>query len=122
MAALPNIGVEKKRRAVLSNCEANVFEAWQLWLERDVVKRVCFIVIRFAASFSNYASSKSHRRPTEGQNLQIFAPPQIVGNIDRAPSDLRYKITSHSDILAKVSRGGVLRHRRLEREKINKSQ
>ena len=33
-----------------------------------------------------------------------------------SPSDLRYKITPHSDILAKVPRGGVLRPQRLERE------
>ena len=36
------------------------------------------------------------------------------------PSDLRYKITPHSHILAKDPRVGVLRPRRLEREKINK--
>jgi len=54
-----------------------------------------------------------------GQNLQIFAL-QNVGDTDRAPSDLRYKITPHSDILTKVPRGSLLRPRRLERKnKIN---
>jgi len=52
------------------------------------------------------------------QNLQIFAP-QNVGDTDRAPSDLHYKISPHSDILAKVPRGGVLQPRRLECKKIN---
>ena len=65
MAALLNIGVEK-RRAVFSNYKADVYEAWQLWLERDVVKRSCFN-FRFAAWFSNCTSSKSHHRPTVGQ-------------------------------------------------------
>jgi len=32
MAALSNIGVEEKRRAVLSNYKADVYEAWQLRL------------------------------------------------------------------------------------------
>ena len=34
--------MKKKRHAVLSNYKSNVNEAWQLWLERDVVKRICF--------------------------------------------------------------------------------
>ena len=38
------------------------------------------------------------------QNLQIFAP-QNVADRDRALSDLRYKITPHSDIVALVPRG-----------------
>jgi len=58
--------------------------------------------------------------PTVGQSLQIFAP-QNVGDTERAMSDLCYKITPHSDILAKVLWDGVLRPWRLEREK-NKSQ
>jgi len=37
-----------------------------------------------------------------GQNLQIFAP-WNVGDTDRAPSDMRYKIAPHFDILAKVA-------------------
>jgi len=41
MAALPNIGMEK-RRAVLSNYKADVYDAWQLWLERNEIKRNCF--------------------------------------------------------------------------------
>jgi len=45
----------------------------------------------------------SHYRPTVGQNLQIFAR-QTAEDTDRASSDLRYKITPHSDILAKVPR------------------
>ena len=49
-----------------------------------------------------------------GQNLQIFAL-QNVADIDRPPCDLRYKITPHSHILAKV--GGVPRPRSLQREK-----
>jgi len=36
MAAMPNIGVGRKRHAVLSNYKADVYEPWQLWLERDV--------------------------------------------------------------------------------------
>jgi len=73
MAALLDIGV-KKRHAVLSN-----YEAWQLWLERDVVKCICFSfsICKFAATFSNYTSSKSHYRPTVGQSLQIFAPQNV---------------------------------------------
>jgi len=51
MTAPPNIGrpMEKKRRAVLSNYKADVglYEGRQLWLERDVVKRMCF---RFSIS------------------------------------------------------------------------
>ena len=117
MAALPP--PRKSRRAVLSNYKADVYEAWQLWLERNVVGRIFVLVVRFAASFSNYTSSKSHCRPTVGQNLQIFAA-QNVQDTDSATSDLRYEITPHSDILAKVPRGGVLRPRRLEREKNNK--
>jgi len=50
--------------------------------------------------------------------LPIFAP-QNVGIQIEPPSDLRYKITPHSDILAKVPQGGVLRPRRLEHEKNN---
>jgi len=50
------------------------------------------------------------------KNLQVFAP-QNVEDTDRAPFDLRYKITPHYDILAKVPRGGVLWPRRLERKK-----
>ena len=38
MTALPNIGVEKNRCAVLINYQADVY----LWLERDLVKRICF--------------------------------------------------------------------------------
>jgi len=33
VAALPNMGVDKIRRAVLSNNKAGVYKAWQLWLE-----------------------------------------------------------------------------------------
>jgi len=56
------------------------------------------------------------------QNLHIFAP-QNVGDTDRALSDLCYKITLHSDFLAKVPWDGVLRPWRLECKKvINKSQ
>jgi len=41
MAALLNIGGEKKRRAVFSKYNADdVYKAWQLWL--DVVKRIWF--------------------------------------------------------------------------------
>jgi len=41
--------VWKKRRAVLSNYKASVYEAWQLLLElKDVVKHICF-------SFSIYS-------------------------------------------------------------------
>ena len=36
IAAMLNIGVGKKRRAILSNYKDDVYEAWQLWLERDV--------------------------------------------------------------------------------------
>ena len=50
-----------------------------------------------------------------GQNLQIFAA-ENVGDTERAASDLRYKITPHSDILAKVPRGDILRPRKLQRE------
>ena len=74
------------------------------------------LVFRFAVLFSNYTSSKSHHRQTVGQNRQIFAP-QNVGDTDRAASDLHYIITQHSNILAKVPRGGVLWPRRLERKK-----
>jgi len=37
----------------------------------------------------------------------------------QAPSDVRYKITPHSDILAKVQLGGVLQPQRLGCKKIN---
>jgi len=43
MAALPNMCVcvcVKKWRAVLSKYKADVHEAWQLRLEKDVVKRI----------------------------------------------------------------------------------
>ena len=96
-----NLGT-KKQRAVLSNYKADVYETLQLLLERNV-----FI------SFSNYTSSESHCRSIVGQNIQIFMP-QNVG-IQIGPFDLRYEITPHSDILAKVR--PVLRPRRLEREK-----
>jgi len=46
--------------------------------------------------------------------------PHNVGNTDRAPSGLCYKITQHSDILAKVLWGSILWPRRLERKKNNK--
>ena len=44
MAVVPNIGVEKKWHAVLRNHKADVpvYEAWQLWWQRDVVKLICF--------------------------------------------------------------------------------
>ena len=41
MAALPNIDVEKNS-AVLSNYKADIYETWQLWLERDVVRHIRF--------------------------------------------------------------------------------
>ena len=86
-----------------------------------VVSGRCF---RFAISlcYSEVITLESaevgENSPTVGHNLQIFAF-ENVGDTDGAPSDLRYKITSHSDILAKVPRGGVLHPRRLQREKIN---
>jgi len=49
---------------------------------------------------------KCRSRRKIGENLQIFDP-QNVG-IQIASSDLRYKTTSHSDILTKIRRGGVL--------------
>jgi len=140
MAALPNIGVAlcwmlvSKSRKCRCCCNfgptsgwkngapfsatmgADVYETWQLWLERDVVFYNAFVLVfPFATSFSNYMSSKSYYRPTVGQNSQIFAP-QNVRDTDRAPSGLHYKIT-HFDIVTKVLWGGVLRPRRLEREK-----
>ena len=94
-----------------------MYEAWQLWLERDVVKRIV-LVFQFVASFLNHTSSKSHHRPSVERHLPIFAP-QNVWDTDRAASDLRYKITPHCEILAKVPQGGVLRPGGfLEREKI----
>jgi len=42
MAALPIIGVEKSGAPFVSYYKADVYEAWQLWLERGVVKRICF--------------------------------------------------------------------------------
>jgi len=50
-------------------------------------------------------------------NLQIFAPQNFKMDRDRAPSVLHYKITPHSDILAKVMPGGILQPQRLEHEK-----
>jgi len=73
------------------------------------------IFFRFAALFSNYTSSKSHHRPTVGQNWQIIAP-QSVGDTDRTPSGLCHKITPHSDILVKVPWGGVIQPGTLEHE------
>jgi len=48
-----------------------------------------------------------------------FLPPQNIGDTDRAPCDLRYKIiyTPHSNVPAKVPWGGALQPRR-QRDKI----
>jgi len=50
-----------------------------------------------------------------GNEFSIYALKMYGIQID--PSELRYKITPRSDILAKVPRGGVLRPGRIEREK-----
>jgi len=39
-----------------------------------------------------------------GQNVQMFSPQNVGDSHTDRPSDLRYKITPHSDILAKVLR------------------
>jgi len=42
------------------------------------------------------------------KNLKVYTS-QNVGDTDSAPSELRYKIMPHSDILAKVAWDGILR-------------
>jgi len=61
-------------------------------------------------------SQKCQSRRKTGAKFADFRC-QNVGVTDRAPSDLHYKITKHSDILAKVPQGGILWPQRLERKK-----
>jgi len=73
VAALPNIGVEKNGVPFsVSNYKADVYEAWQLWSERDVVKCICFSFSILQSRFQ-ITQVQSHHCPTVGQNLQIFA-------------------------------------------------
>jgi len=74
MAALPNIGVEKTACHSHSNYRADVYEAWQLWLERDVFKRICcsFSICSLVFKLHEFEDSPSIK--CAGQNLQIFAP------------------------------------------------
>jgi len=109
-----NLGT-KKWCAVLSNYKANVHKTSQLWLERNVVSCTCFSFSISSLVFK-LLEFKVTPSPNCGENLQIFAPKNL-GDTDRSPSDLRYKITLHSNILAKVPRGGVLRPGRLVRKK-----
>jgi len=51
--------------------------------------------------------------PKCGAKFADFHPSKYR-DTDRAPSDLHYKITSHSDILAKVAQDSVLWPQRLE--------
>jgi len=89
---------------VLNNYKADVYEAWQLWLERDVVKKcICFSFsmcsLVFKLRVQSYTIAKLYSKICRFSPLQIQIGP---------PSDLHYKITPHSDTVAKVLRGGVL--------------
>jgi len=145
MAALLNIGpgVEKKRSAVLcSNYKADMYEGSYGYtpftrynrlpkrlnnrfdnrlnrvnglLERDVVKRICFSFWICSLVFKLH-EFKVAPSPNCGAKFADFCPSNVRIQIG-PPSDLRYKTIPHSDILTKVPLGGVLRPRRLEREK-----
>jgi len=67
---------EKDRRAVLSNYKADVYETWQLWLERDVVKRICFTFSIPCLVFKLH-EFKFEKLPNCGETLQIFAPENV---------------------------------------------
>ena len=81
-----------------------------------VVSGRCFRSAIYCAISKLYGLNCPSRRKI-AEKFADFRPSKC-GDTDRAPSDLRYIITPHSDILAIVPRGGVLRPRRLEREKI----
>ena len=85
MAALPNIGVEKNG-APSSAATSRRIRCLKVMVRRrsHIISYALVLVFLFAASFSNYTSSKSHHRPIVGKNLQIFAP-QNVREADRAP-------------------------------------
>jgi len=84
MAALPNIGVEKNG-APSSAATSRRIRCLKVMVRRrsHIISYALVLVFLFAASFSNYTSSKSHHRPIVGKNLQIFAP-QKLGDTDRS--------------------------------------
>ena len=84
-------------------------------LERDVVKRICFSFWICSLVFKLH-EFKVAPSLNCGAKFADFCPSNVRIQIG-PPSDLRYKTIPHSDILTKVPLGGVLRPRRLEREK-----
>jgi len=63
----------KKRCAVLRNYEAKVYEAWQLWLERDIVKHICFsfLICSLVFKLYDFKVEPLWKTPTHLQDYQF---------------------------------------------------
>jgi len=74
--------------------------------------------MQYLVLFRSYTDFKVPKSAKNQGKICRFSPIKMYGIPIGPPSDLCYKITPHSDILAKVPWSGVLRPQRLEREKI----
>jgi len=72
-----------EKNAVLSNYKADTYEAWQLWLERDIVKYICFSFC-ICSLVSKSDEFKVAPSPNCGAKFADFRLSKC-GDTDRAP-------------------------------------
>ena len=79
----------RKRRAVLSNYKAEVYEACQVWLERGVVKRICFSfsICSLVFKLHEFKVAPFWKTPTHLQDSQFEESGPKANTLSGIPCD-----------------------------------